>query len=158
AAVASATGYPIDFIDPAMDLEADLGIDSVKRMEILAGFRKDHPNVPARGLGRARTLAAIAALLAAPGSIQTAAPLPSAANSIAASHAEPLMVHGKATSKPPAVPDELDRTQAAPISRAVLQPLPPPGNDPEDALKGAVVLVVGSNGVLAAALVDELAA
>jgi acyl transferase domain-containing protein/NADP-dependent 3-hydroxy acid dehydrogenase YdfG len=64
-AVAAATGYPLDFIAPAMDLEADLGIDSVKRMEILAGFRSDDLQVSARELGRARTLEEIASLLGA---------------------------------------------------------------------------------------------
>jgi acyl transferase domain-containing protein/NAD(P)H-dependent flavin oxidoreductase YrpB (nitropropane dioxygenase family)/NAD(P)-dependent dehydrogenase (short-subunit alcohol dehydrogenase family) len=33
--VAERTGYPTDMLDPDLDLEADLGIDSIKRIEIL---------------------------------------------------------------------------------------------------------------------------
>ncbi|HEX4412629.1 MAG TPA: beta-ketoacyl synthase N-terminal-like domain-containing protein, partial [Lacipirellulaceae bacterium] len=33
------TGYPIDMLDPDAVLEADLGIDSIKRVEIIAAFR-----------------------------------------------------------------------------------------------------------------------
>ncbi len=35
AAVAERTGYPEDMVGPELDLEADLGIDSIKRLEIL---------------------------------------------------------------------------------------------------------------------------
>ncbi len=38
-AVAEATGYPPEFLDPDMDMEADLGVDSIKRVEILAALR-----------------------------------------------------------------------------------------------------------------------
>lgn len=34
-AIADKTGYPVDMIDADMELEADLGIDSIKRVEIL---------------------------------------------------------------------------------------------------------------------------
>uniref|UniRef100_UPI00258CD3E4 beta-ketoacyl synthase N-terminal-like domain-containing protein n=1 Tax=uncultured Gordonia sp. TaxID=198437 RepID=UPI00258CD3E4 len=33
--VAERTGYPVDMVDPAMDLEADLGVDSIKRVQVL---------------------------------------------------------------------------------------------------------------------------
>jgi acyl transferase domain-containing protein len=46
--VADKTGYPVEMLDLTMDIEADLGIDSIKRVEILAamservpGFTKD---------------------------------------------------------------------------------------------------------------------
>lgn len=38
--VSERTGYPPEMLDPALDLEADLGIDSIKRVEILNTFRK----------------------------------------------------------------------------------------------------------------------
>lgn len=41
--VSQRTGYPPDMLDPALDLEADLGIDSIKRVEILNSFRKQLP-------------------------------------------------------------------------------------------------------------------
>lgn len=38
--VGERTGYPPEMLDPTLDLEADLGIDSIKRVEILNSFRK----------------------------------------------------------------------------------------------------------------------
>lgn len=38
--VSDRTGYPREMLDPALDMEADLGIDSIKRVEILNNFRK----------------------------------------------------------------------------------------------------------------------
>ena len=35
-AIADKTGYPTDMIDEDMELESDLGIDSIKRVEILS--------------------------------------------------------------------------------------------------------------------------
>ena len=40
AAIADKTGYPEDMIDNDMELEADLGIDSIKRVEIFAEVLK----------------------------------------------------------------------------------------------------------------------
>ena len=45
--VAELTGYPIEMLDLDMDLEADLGIDSIKRLEILAGVQTRLPEMPA---------------------------------------------------------------------------------------------------------------
>ena len=47
AVVAELTGYPIEMLDLDMDLEADLGIDSIKRLEILAGVQTRLPEMPA---------------------------------------------------------------------------------------------------------------
>jgi|GEM_PF-3795402 len=38
--VSERTGYPAEMLDPALDLESDLGIDSIKRVEILSNFRR----------------------------------------------------------------------------------------------------------------------
>ena len=40
ALVADRTGYPPEMLDPALDLEADLGIDTVKQAEVLAELRE----------------------------------------------------------------------------------------------------------------------
>ncbi|MEU7632090.1 beta-ketoacyl synthase N-terminal-like domain-containing protein, partial [Nocardia sp. NPDC049220] len=66
--VAEKTGYPIDVLDVSMELEADLGIDSIKRVEIMSAVRERFPHVPhidAPTLGAARTLAQVAELLGA---------------------------------------------------------------------------------------------
>jgi NAD(P)-dependent dehydrogenase (short-subunit alcohol dehydrogenase family)/acyl carrier protein len=39
ATICERTGYPEDMLDPDLDLEADLGIDSIKRIEILGAVR-----------------------------------------------------------------------------------------------------------------------
>jgi acyl carrier protein len=38
--ISERTGYPPEMLDPTLDLEADLGIDSIKRVEVLNSFRK----------------------------------------------------------------------------------------------------------------------
>jgi acyl transferase domain-containing protein/NAD(P)H-dependent flavin oxidoreductase YrpB (nitropropane dioxygenase family)/NAD(P)-dependent dehydrogenase (short-subunit alcohol dehydrogenase family) len=70
--VAQRTGYPPDMIGPRQDMEAELGIDSIKRVEILGMFQKRLPPALANmmrskmdELGRARSLAAILDLLLA---------------------------------------------------------------------------------------------
>ena len=42
--VADKTGYPADALDPDQALEADLGVDSIKRMEILSTMQKSLPD------------------------------------------------------------------------------------------------------------------
>ena len=44
--VADKTGYPTDMLQLDMDMEADLGIDSIKRVEILAAMREKAPELP----------------------------------------------------------------------------------------------------------------
>jgi malonyl CoA-acyl carrier protein transacylase len=39
ALIAEKTGYPVDMLDPGLDLEADLGIDTVKQAELFADIR-----------------------------------------------------------------------------------------------------------------------
>ena len=60
--VAELTGYPIEMLDLDMDLEADLGIDSIKRLEILAGVQTRLPEMPvvdSTYVGSLRTLRSI---------------------------------------------------------------------------------------------------
>ena len=40
------TGYPIEMLDLNMDMEADLGIDSIKRVEILGAMTNKFPELP----------------------------------------------------------------------------------------------------------------
>ncbi|KOU36217.1 beta keto-acyl synthase [Streptomyces sp. WM6378] len=52
AVVAERTGYPVSMLNVDMGLEADLGVDSIKRVEILSALRKrvgDQPNGNADG-------------------------------------------------------------------------------------------------------------
>ena len=45
--VSEKTGYPSEMLDPDLDLEADLGIDTVKQAELFAAVR-NHYNIPRR--------------------------------------------------------------------------------------------------------------
>ncbi|MEC9396651.1 MAG: SDR family NAD(P)-dependent oxidoreductase, partial [Myxococcota bacterium] len=46
AIVAEKTGYPAEMLDLSMELEADLGIDSIKRVEILSAMQERVPGLP----------------------------------------------------------------------------------------------------------------
>ena len=57
--VAEKTGYPEDMLEVEMSLDADLGIDSIKRVEILSALQEDMPDLPAveaEDLGALETL------------------------------------------------------------------------------------------------------
>jgi NAD(P)-dependent dehydrogenase (short-subunit alcohol dehydrogenase family) len=59
ALVAERTGYPTEMLAPEQDMEADLGIDSIKRVEILTSFARQFPDLGAgvpEQLRAARTL------------------------------------------------------------------------------------------------------
>ncbi|MEV6560741.1 SDR family NAD(P)-dependent oxidoreductase [Nocardia sp. NPDC051756] len=64
--VAEKTGYPVEMVDPSMDLEADLGVDSIKRVQVIGALQERFPHLPNLGpeqLGTLRTLDQIADLL-----------------------------------------------------------------------------------------------
>jgi acyl carrier protein len=46
AVVSEKTGYPAEMLELEMDLEGDLGIDSIKRVEILAAVQEQAPGMP----------------------------------------------------------------------------------------------------------------
>ncbi|MEH2032371.1 MAG: beta-ketoacyl synthase N-terminal-like domain-containing protein [Nostoc sp.] len=56
------TGYPVEMLELEMDMEADLGIDSIKRVEILGAMQETYPNLPKPNieeLGELRTIGQI---------------------------------------------------------------------------------------------------
>jgi NAD(P)-dependent dehydrogenase (short-subunit alcohol dehydrogenase family)/acyl carrier protein len=68
--VAEKTGYPPEMLDLDMALDADLGIDSIKRVEILSLLQErlpDAPEVKPEHLGTLHSLRQIAAFLAGDG-------------------------------------------------------------------------------------------
>jgi acyl transferase domain-containing protein/NAD(P)-dependent dehydrogenase (short-subunit alcohol dehydrogenase family) len=69
--VAEKTGYPLEMLNLGMDLESDLGIDSIKRVEILASVEEALPNLPkvdSDRLGSLRTLGEIVEAMTPAGS------------------------------------------------------------------------------------------
>jgi len=87
ALVSDRTGYPVEMLTPDQDMEADLGIDSIKRVEILTSFARQFPELPpAAGepLRAARTLADVVTIVGqhlapgvavAPQAVATPAPI-----------------------------------------------------------------------------------
>jgi acyl transferase domain-containing protein/NAD(P)-dependent dehydrogenase (short-subunit alcohol dehydrogenase family)/acyl carrier protein len=72
--IAEKTGYPADMLEMGMTLDADLGIDSIKRVEILSALQEKLPEAPAvkpEHLGTLHTLADIAGFLAAERPVNT---------------------------------------------------------------------------------------
>jgi acyl transferase domain-containing protein len=60
--VSEKTGYPVQMLELDMDMEADLGIDSIKRVEILGALQELFPNLPKANpeeVGQIRTLGQI---------------------------------------------------------------------------------------------------
>ncbi|MDD2899667.1 MAG: beta-ketoacyl synthase N-terminal-like domain-containing protein, partial [Desulfuromonadaceae bacterium] len=74
AVVSEKTGYPIEMLEMDMGLDSDLGIDSIKRVEILSALQERLPGSPTIGpehLGSLHTLGEIARHLGAGTDIST---------------------------------------------------------------------------------------
>jgi acyl transferase domain-containing protein len=68
--VGEKTGYPVEMLNLEMNLEADLGIDSIKRVEILSALRERAPETPevdADSMAQLKTLGQIVSFLGASG-------------------------------------------------------------------------------------------
>ena len=68
AVIAEKTGYPGEMLQPEMALESDLGIDSIKRVEILSALQDrvaDLPRVEAAEMASLRTIGAVITRLSA---------------------------------------------------------------------------------------------
>ena len=111
AVVADKTGYPVEMLELSMDMEADLGIDSIKRVEILGTVQDELPNLPElspEDLAECRTLGEIVALFS------QATPVPAAAT---VSHATQNAVVASAVAASAAVSnDEIERTMMAVVA------------------------------------------
>jgi len=65
--VAQLTGYPVEMLGLDMDIEAELGIDSIKRVEILSALEEQMPELPTVSpeiMGTLKTLGQISEYLA----------------------------------------------------------------------------------------------
>jgi acyl transferase domain-containing protein/NAD(P)-dependent dehydrogenase (short-subunit alcohol dehydrogenase family)/acyl carrier protein len=112
AVVAEKTGYPVEMLDLDMGLDADLGIDSIKRVEILSALQEklpDAPQVKPEHLGTLHTLRHIAAFLAGAPAAPAVAPAAPAVAPVTTS-APPAPVVASATT---AAPTELTRAVLA---------------------------------------------
>ena len=119
AVVSEQTGYPEEMLSLDMEIEADLGIDSIKRVEILSAFEEKMPGMPPVSpeiMGTLKTLQQIVDhLMSAMGPAQGTGAATSTATE-PAPHSEPAS--GTAESPAPAepvsaAPLECDRDAAA---------------------------------------------
>jgi len=117
AVVSDKTGYPVEMLELEMGMDSDLGIDSIKRVEILSTLQERLPGCPSIGpdqLGTLHTLGDIAAFLAGPAK-QTAQPAQVAAPvevpAVAAAEPAQTVAPQAATG----APDILQRSSAVPV-------------------------------------------
>ncbi|MDD2310205.1 MAG: SDR family NAD(P)-dependent oxidoreductase [Desulfuromonadaceae bacterium] len=83
AVVSEKTGYPVEMLELEMGLDSDLGIDSIKRVEILSALQERLPGSPVIGpeqLGSLHTLGEIAGYLGAGMAASVTAQSPAAGN------------------------------------------------------------------------------
>ena len=142
--LATSTGYPKEMLRPDLDLEKDLGVDSIKRVEILAAVRDQAPDLPevsAAEMASKRTLRQIAAVLLGK---SDGGPSP---NGHTNGHEEPMR-HA---------PSAIEPLNAAPARRTVhtLQ-APAPGLATPGLFDGGSVVLTDDGGGVAAALAAKL--
>ncbi|HSO62088.1 MAG TPA: SDR family oxidoreductase [Desulfobacterales bacterium] len=154
AVVSELTGYPAEMLGLDMDIEADLGIDSIKRVEILSALEERSPGLPAiapEEMGRLKTLGQIIELLSAPGqsaavpAAEPESPTPGERAAVGACALETVPAAGTAA--------QLARRQAVTLSEA-----PPLAETPIVLPKGRKVFVTDDRTGLSQAITAELGA
>ncbi|HEY3717931.1 MAG TPA: SDR family NAD(P)-dependent oxidoreductase [Jatrophihabitantaceae bacterium] len=142
--IAARTGYPAEMIEPELDLEADLSVDSIKRTEVAgelcARLGVDSGDERFGALVRARTARAMADVIGPPAAGAVTEPPPG----------------GEPPRREPAVesPDPA-RVRVEPPGRYVLEHVTAEGGEPQ-VLAGRHVVVFGGDAEVAEALATAL--
>ena len=108
--VVEKTGYPKDMIELDMDMESDLGIDSIKRVQILSDMQERHPDLPVvdpAELGELKTLRQVVDHMRKQGESDNSTDTENTSPQTAASD-ENTITRSIATLKPLPLPDALD--------------------------------------------------
>lgn len=128
---ASATGYPDDVIEPDLDLEADLGVDSVKRAQVIAALASRHGIAEEDlDLSGAATIALLAQRLARAADRTTDAPEPAAPSPVEqAEQAGPVESETALRYLPRAIVRDLGQSPCAPRNLRGLRLLLVPAAD-----------------------------
>ncbi|MCE0764871.1 SDR family NAD(P)-dependent oxidoreductase [Pseudonocardia kujensis] len=90
--VSEKTGYPVEMVEPGMDLETDLGIDSIKRVQILGAVAERVPGLPQVGPEQLAELRSVDDIVGVLAGAPDAAPGASAPSSAASSGVDPDVV------------------------------------------------------------------
>ena len=148
--VSELTGYPVEMIKPDMDIEADLGIDSIKRVEILSAIEEKMPglqSVSPGDMGRLKTVGQIAAYLGA-------------SNSVSPTDVKPVETPAKRRRQRPRRRRQYrnQRRRPVPLRRQVIKVVEAPCEDWKTVTipAGRKVFITDDGTGLAAALADEL--
>ncbi len=152
--VAELTGYPVEMLDLDMDMEADLGIDSIKRLEILSAVQRRRPDlqtVDSQYLGSLRTLRNVIDYMRGEGESSAGPPEPAGealgkAVEAAAEIAEPAAVDVEVGSA-----QRVERRAVKPVALERLA-----AAAPLRIAAGRAVLVTDDGGGFSEALVEEL--
>ncbi|MET8569203.1 SDR family NAD(P)-dependent oxidoreductase [Streptomyces sp. NPDC004783] len=158
--VARLTGYPTDMLHADMELEADLGVDSIKRVEILSAVRQEVGDVATADVGRLgglRTLREIVAALTDPtGPAGNAVADPPAPGSPRATAAPAVPVAEQPAVREAAVPPRTEAVRRRPLTRLVPRAVPsaPSGLAVAGLLDGPLVVTgAAPHGIALAGLV-----
>ncbi len=100
-AVAEKTGYPPEMLELDMRLDVDLGIDSIKRVEILSAVQERLPNAPAIGAEQLGTFSTLRQVVEA---LDAVAPQPSATAVAADRRASAMLDHSNGLAAPARAP------------------------------------------------------
>ncbi|MEU9478577.1 SDR family NAD(P)-dependent oxidoreductase [Streptomyces sp. NPDC048191] len=170
--ISERTGYPVDMIEPDLDLEADLSIDSIKRAEIagelakhlgIAGGAEILDDAELEELTKARTAAAVTGWLTARAGAHTGGGSGPATEPTESSHTAPALgVHeGSGPEGKPGEPSYAAPVLGVPPRRCELRPVPLPGPDPAagpgHALTGRRFALLGDGAGAAAEVAARLA-
>ncbi|MDH3881417.1 MAG: acyltransferase domain-containing protein, partial [Desulfobacteraceae bacterium] len=154
--VSQLTGYPVEMLALDMDIEADLGIDSIKRVEILSALEEKMPDLPTVSpdvVGTLKTLGQIVEYLAGTSAPQK--PEIDTSVSPSVSHGKPI----RDSLEPPSIPifDFSPEYLASNIGRKVVSAAKKPFVQ-KDFLAlplGRTVYVTDDNAGLSQAIVDQ---
>ncbi|MFO0948366.1 MAG: SDR family NAD(P)-dependent oxidoreductase [Planctomycetota bacterium] len=171
--VAEKTGYPAEMLQLDMELDGDLGIDSIKRVEIFSAFQEKFPEAPvvqSDQLGTLRTLKDVVDFLfggSASSSVEVKPVLSEEPG--AATIRNPLLPEDSSVAKNP-LPSGEGRVRGPetaaspafvpPVARYVVHPVRLPDRDKESKHplpKDAEVWITDDGSSLPAALVERLA-
>jgi acyl transferase domain-containing protein len=161
AAVADKTGYPVEMLGLGMELEADLGIDSIKRVEILSAVRNlapELPDFPTQELATLRTLGEVVARMRGAEVEPAAAPQDTGPQDTGP---QDTGQQDTAPAKPgPPAPGPKARAASAGIERRVVGTMESPRPDvaTPGLMEATKVAITASGGDLALALANELLA
>ncbi|MBK9682990.1 MAG: SDR family NAD(P)-dependent oxidoreductase [Betaproteobacteria bacterium] len=153
AIVAEMTGYPADLLEPDLDLEADLGVDTVKQAEVFAAVRGHYqlerdPNLKLRDFPTLRHVAGWVRQRIGAGAAAAGRTIVAEASTAAAAMPAPAVVQGELRAV-----DALPRRLPVPSLRPAAAACLPTGV----LLSGARVVVMADEGGVAKALAKQLA-